>query len=290
MESVDLQQQLDEIGDQLKLAQAELKAHLAQVVWESQLRGDRTQKALAEYYESWGTLLEERSKLEMAIMERERLEATRQQNPRAVSKRQLDAAEFAERGQRSKVNMLDEALDKLKKRTELYEEKDLESNARISPQILRIETLQSALTRVRQRVSQGQIRAPVNGRVLKLLRLTGEFGDPTHPVMEVVEEGSVEVVLFLSQRRAIALARGKDVRVRVDPFHQPIPCRVERRGSRLETPPSNIERYYAKNERLIPVYLQARWPFGEPSACLGSEVKLAWHALSATRDNLDTTK
>jgi hypothetical protein len=47
--SLEREHRLDEVADQLRLAQAELGAQVSQLQWQSQLRGDRSQKALGEY-------------------------------------------------------------------------------------------------------------------------------------------------------------------------------------------------------------------------------------------------
>ena len=55
------EQRIAEAADELKLAQATLDAQVSELRWQSQLRGDRNQKALGEYYEMWGELLNQRS-------------------------------------------------------------------------------------------------------------------------------------------------------------------------------------------------------------------------------------
>src|SRR5262249_15722812 len=61
-----------------------------------------------------------------------------------------------------------------------------------------------------------------------------------------------------------SLAVDKEVSVTVDPYRDPLECKVVRVGDEFEPAPENIKRYYSEGQKLLPVILQpnddcARW-------------------------------
>lgn len=275
LENVQYQQRLAEVNDELKLAQAKLEAQVSQLRWQSQLRGDRNQKALSEYYELWGELLDQRSQLEQARTDLERLEAAQQKNSLAVSQKDLVHARFRVSGRREKVRKLAEAVEQLKKRVEIYEQFQDDATAQIRPEILYIENLQAELKRHRELVLQGQLRSPVNGTVVKVRRFAGDFAKLGETVIEIVEDNSLEPVLYVSQDRADKWRVDDEVTIQVEPGGQGVLCRVTRLGEQMEGAPANIERYYQKGEWLLPVYLKPEGTNAKGLRMyLGSEISL----------------
>ena len=274
LRKLELEHQLDSINDQLRVAQAELRAQATQLVWQSELRGDRSYKAWGEYYEAWGNLMQERAILDQVVADRDRHEGLRKQAAMAVSDRQLDDARFAVTGQRDKVGKLEQAVKKLEERAKLYEKRGDDVTAQMTPQLTSIETLQSELGRLRQRAQEGVIRSPVNGTVVRLHRFAGEVATPLEPAIEIVEDGSLEVAVYLSQRHAKQVELGSEFQVTIEPNDQTMACVVQRLGRRLEPAPDHIERHYAHNARLLPVI--ARPTHSLDHVYLGSEVKLSW--------------
>jgi multidrug resistance efflux pump len=276
LKRLELEHQLDAAHDELRVAQAELKAQAAQLIWQAELRGDRSYKACGEYYEAWGKLMHERALLDEATAERARQEAARQQHELAVSDRQLENARFSEAGQRAKVEKLEESVRQLQQRAEIYEKREADVAAQMNPQLTAIETLQSRLARLRERVSESVVRSPVNGRVIRLLRFAGEAADPMKPAIEIVEDGSLEVTLYLPQRYVTNLQVDNEIEVTIEPNDRTVTCVVERRGRQLEAAPAHIERHYAHNARLLPVMAKPKQSLEH--IYLGSEVKLSWQS------------
>lgn len=274
LRKLELEHQLDTINDKLRVAQAELKAQATQLIWQSELRGDRSYKAWGEYYEAWGKLKQEQAVLEEAVAERDRHELLSEQAAMAVSERQLDRLRFAEAGQRAKVEKLVESVEKLKQRAEMYEQRVDDVTAQMNPQLTSIETLQAELGRLRERADESVVRSPVNGHVVRLHRFAGEVTDPMEPAIEIVEDGSLEIAFYVSQRHAKNLELGSTVEVAIEPNDRTVTCIIERRERRLEPAPTHIERHYSHNARLLPVI--ARPAHALEHLYLGSEVKLSW--------------
>lgn len=289
-ESTRHQQQLAKVADELKLAQAKLEAQVSQLRWQSQLRGDRNQKALGEYYEMWGELLDQRSRLSQAETDLKRLQTTQRKNSLAVRQKDLDSAEFRVSGQRAKVEKLSDAVEQLKKRVEIFEQFQDDASAQIRPEILNIENLQAELKRLSQLVQQGHVCSPVNGTVVKVHCYAGDFSTASQPVMEIVEDHSLEPVLYVPQGHAGEWHVGDEVEVQVTPGQRQVVCTVIRLGDQMEHAPPNIERYYRKSETLLPVFLKPKRRSGNQSRlCLGSEVKLGRRWFHASGDDQPET-
>lgn len=279
------QQQLARVQDELKLAQAKLEAEVSQLRWQSQLRGDRSQKALSEYYELWGELLSQRSQLAQAKADLERLETTRRKNSLAVSQKELEHARYRFAGQQAKAEKLAEAVGQLKKRVEIYDQFQDDATAQMRPELLHIENLQAELKRLRELVQQGDVRSPVNGTVVKVHRFAGDYAKVAQPVIEIVEDNSLEPVLYLPQDRADKWRAGDGVKVRLSPGDHEVDCHVTRMGEQMEPAPSNIERYYRKGEKLLPIFLEPERKNGNRmKLLLGSEIKLDQRWIRALTD------
>jgi hypothetical protein len=224
----------------------------------------------------WGQLLHERSKLDQTAADLARYEATHSQNARAVSDKQLEAARFADTGQRAKVEKLATAVAEMKKRVDIYDESGQDGSAQFRPQLLRIEQLQAELTRIRQQLQQGEVRSPVSGRVVVVSCFAGEYADTTQPVVEIVEKGSLEAVLYVPQNRILDLEQATQIDLCIEPFSTTVSCRIERIGSRMSPAPPSVGRYYRSNERLLPIFLKPhRGKEAELFLRLGSEIRLA---------------
>jgi len=278
-----------ELTDQLRLAQAELSAQISRLQWESQLRTDRNRRALGEYYEVWGRLLAERSKLDQINAELERLDGMHSENALTVSQQQLESVRFGQQGQRDRVEKLESAVAEMKKRIGIYDEDNNTLTAQLQPPTLKIEQLRAELLRLREVMREGEIRSPVSGQIVKVLRYAGEYAEVSEPLAEIVEMGSLEAVLYVTQRRLASLENGQQVDVHVEPLDDTIRCNVTRIGQRMTSAPLNLARYYARDETLLPVYLK---PIegSEPKdgLRLGCEVKVSnspqwWSTWEGTR-------
>jgi HlyD family secretion protein len=92
--------------------------------------------------------------------------------------------------------------------------------------------------------------------VVKIHRLPGEHCPVSEPVLSILEEGSLQVVLYLPQGASTLLAVGETADLDVEPYPQPLACAVVRLGDRYEPAPEHIKRHYRADQKLLPVYLQ----------------------------------
>jgi multidrug resistance efflux pump len=274
LENVDLAQRVDRLGDELAMAQANLDAEISRLRWESHENADRSGRAVADYYEKWGELLHEQSELAQLQPSVERVEKLNEQ--RAVTQEEREKIRYEEYGQRQKVDKLITAVDELGERARRVGS-PVEESVQLKPRFVAIENLQSELGRLRELLDQGRLRSPVNGLVVTRFRFTGETARQLEPVLQVLEEGSLELVLYLQQKDADLFAVGSQTTLVVDPYPQQVACRVVRLGEQLEAAPESIRRYYRSGETLLPVYLEPRQEFTQWMALrVGGVVELPY--------------
>ncbi|MDA1053096.1 MAG: HlyD family efflux transporter periplasmic adaptor subunit [Planctomycetota bacterium] len=271
----ELDRQVDAKRDELRIAQATLDAQVSELRLQSQLRDDNQHRAVAEYYELWGQLLQEQSTLADMVAKLQRSENLSQQALVPVQK--LEELRHDEAGQRSKVEKLSEAVRKLGAIVEQSEARTEELHSQLKPFALRIESIQNEIIRLRESVSLGAIRAPVNGRVIKVHRFTGEYSDPEFPIFDVLVDGSVEAVLYVSQKDAGRFYEGKLLELEVPPAAVRAKCVVVRIADRYEPVPKNIEIHYRRDEKLLPIYARPLEGSNDTAALrLGGEVRLPY--------------
>ena len=103
------------------------------------------------------------------------------QGNEAIAAQQVEEINFAQSGQTARVEKLSLAVDQMKARVDRFSDTATEMESQVLPYLVRIQTLQRELKRLRQRAEQGHILAPVNGKIIKTRRFTGEFADPSQP-------------------------------------------------------------------------------------------------------------
>ncbi len=252
-ESLELNQRLEKLSDELKVSQAQLTAEVAE--WKLSLEVQREQDKLAsaQFYEMWGNLLQERSKLHELQAGVERAESLARQD--AISTEECEALRFRLEGQQAKVEKMKTAVTEMHSRVEDGNHADaLAESKSLQPQFARLEALQRDLERLRKQAHQGSIHAPVNGRVVRVTRHPGEYAGEADPILEILAEGSTEIIVYLEQRDAELLQVGQNFSVNVEPSRVEMKCRVTRLGESMVSAPQPLERYYAKNALLLPVH------------------------------------
>ncbi|HEV3004460.1 MAG TPA: HlyD family efflux transporter periplasmic adaptor subunit [Pirellulales bacterium] len=264
LDNLELRQRLAEAGDEMRIAQATLAAQVSQLHWQAQTHTDMTQKAAADYFDAWGKLLQEHAtltELELRLERVRKLEVTK-----VVTQEEQDHSTLAVEGQRERVNKLILAVEELRKRSKAASSRDDDGTAQLQPHVLRIEVLQAELVRLRDQLAQGTVRAPVDGVVVRRDCFSGEHAAAREPLLSILEEGSLEVVLYLNQDDGKLLALNDVLGVRVEPYDKPIRCQVTRLGTQLESAPQNIKRHYHSEQKLLPVYLTPTGPNGDVQA------------------------
>jgi multidrug resistance efflux pump len=273
LDNVVMRERLAQLEDEVRLAEADRAAELSRLKWQLLVSQDGRQRALSDYYETWGRLLQERAKLEVLARTLERSELLVQRD--AQSQQELDEVRFSEQGQREMVAKLAVAVDEQKRRADLATDATGDGFEQLRPKMIKIETLLSEMRRLRERLAEGQIRAPIDGLVVKRFRFTGENAAAREPLMSILEAGSLQVVLYVPQLLSKSFAPGDEITVVVDPHPERISCRVDRLGDQFEGAPESLQVYYRRNQSLLPVYLRPDPTAAAPMALrLGCLVKL----------------
>jgi multidrug resistance efflux pump len=273
VDNLELSQRFERLGDELKIAQANLEAEVAKLKWQVAFNIDHGQGALATYYETAGKLLQEQAKLDelSSMLPRAKILAAH----KAVPQQELDQIVFQQQGLEQKIAKLKESLLELKKRADLARVL-LEKGAGLSqgqsddgyeqlkPSLAHIEALHADRARIQKRLAQSQLCAPANGLVVKIHHFAGENCKASEPLLSVLEDGSLQVVLYLPQQGSTSFAVGEEINVLVEPHAQLLICAVARLGDRYEAAPENIKRHFHADQKLLPIYLQpkdepARW-------------------------------
>jgi HlyD family secretion protein len=265
VDSIELRHRHAQLQGELRVAQASLAAESAKLKWQSAFNLDQGRGAKAAYYETWGNLLREEAVLDELRTQLRRAERLRPS--RAISDQEWDQLRSSIRGQLGKLDKLKEVLAEHKQRAEQADallkkgpdpSTGLEDTGldQLRPFAARIEALQGEVSRVQDRLDAGQVRAPANGLVVKVLRFAGERCKQGEPIVSLLEEGSLRVVLYMPQRSSTLLAPGYEVKLTLDPYPQPLPCHVQRLGDQFEPAPEHIKRHYREGQRLLPVHLQ----------------------------------
>lgn len=273
VDNIELRQRHAQLGDELRMAQAALEGETARLKWQSAFGIDQGNGAMTNYYQAWGNLLRDQAKLDDLRIQLRRGEILWES--RAIAKQELDQLRYATEGQSKLVAKLKESLAELKERATQADallKKNAKLNAglqetgyeQLKPQLSKIEALQAERSRIQERLDKGQVRTPASGLVVKVLHFPGERCKAGEPIVSMLEEGSLEVVLYMPQDSSGVLAAGEEVKVSLDPYPEPLTCRVLRLGDQFEPAPEHIKRHYREGQRLLPVYLQpsseaSRW-------------------------------
>jgi multidrug resistance efflux pump len=267
LENTELRRRRAQLDDELRLAQAALDAETARLKWQAAFHLDQSENALARYYETWGELLQQQALLDRLQSDADRVVALQARN--AASKQEVDQVVFDIKGQEQKLAKLRSALAERKRRAELTEgllaTRDASSPGlmgdgadQLKPSLARIDALRADRARLDQRLAEGRLCAPTNGLVIKITRFAGERCVPAEPLLALLEEGSLQVVLYLPQRSSASLAVGDEINVRVDPYPEPLTCTLLQVAERYETAPESIKRHYAAGQPLLPAVFQPR--------------------------------
>ncbi len=281
VENLAMRHRVDEIKGELDLERAKLTAQISRLKWEAERVKDEDELVKADYYEKWSELL-----WEQAI-----LTDLEQQVQRAIKLKKHDA--FAEEkfksltsklvGQEQRIAALSHAVGSLKDRTINDQSSDAAVDDQVQPTLVRIENLQAELERTRQVLAQGEVRCPINARVARIKRLSGEHALAAENIVELMVEGTVEIVLFVPQKKIDHWVAGDQIDVMVQPYQSPIRCEIKHFGPEMQPAPPSIMRHYAADEALLPVVMRPLDPRHTDQMVIGSTVRLPRIALSSKR-------
>lgn len=275
VDNLELQRQHAKLGDEIRIEQAAMEAAVADIRLETQLRTDQQLRVQADYWELYSTFLFEQYELVVLTDRRVRLEALVKIDRTPITAAELRASRAKETGQRDKLDKLCQAVQELKRRADEFPLDREYDRDRLRPHQRRLEQLQSQLNQSRELLRRGEIRAPDSGRILKVRRFAGEFTPEGESAFEILVDGSLGATLYVPQGDSAWYQPGKVLDVAIVPNRQLTRCEVVRIGDQLEPPPKNLEPYYRKDQRLLPVTMRPVRGNSEPEILkLGAEVGL----------------
>lgn len=273
--NIEMEHRLQTLDDELRYAQAKVDAEASKIRFHFSDRSDREQKALAEYLESQGNLLAERTVL--SELEQRLKRSTRLQRAGSMSKQAYDELFFKCTGQRLKVEKLEKAVDVLRERSENSDDTKESKSSQLDPLLVKIQQIQSERERLRARIDMGRIVAPVSGRITMRALLTGESIRQGETIVEILEDNSAEATLYVPQTYTDEFKVGAKIMLALEPFETKVPCVVKRIGSQFKPAPGSIERFYQKQQHLLPVYLVPVSDYREEFAMrINGTVKLSY--------------
>lgn len=265
MESMEMRQRLSALGDALVSAQADLEAEAAKLKWQAAFHVDQSKSGKARYYEMWGQYLAEQKNLEKIGAELKINQ--RLYDKHAIAPFELERTRLDYTGQWQKLQKLKTALEESKvyadvggvllaKLGDLGESLFEDGQDQLKPKLAKIEALKAERTRLEQYLAKGRIVAPSNGLIVKLHHFAGEHATPTDALVSFLEEGSLQVVLYVSQASSDSYRPGNELDMVLDPYPERFQGTITRLGDQLEAAPEQIKRHYAAGQRLLPVYVQ----------------------------------
>ena len=268
----ELDASIDRLGDEIRSAQAELDAQVALLAVAAHNRRDENQKIRANYYDLKGQLLSEESKL--ASLESKLALRLQLLKSGTVSNEEIDSTRYIIQGLNDKIEHLQQAVHTLEERLEESDETSIDEAA-LAPSLAKIEQFQAEIRRLRERQLQGTLRAPSGGTVMSISRHAGERVRQEDPFIELLQDGSIELVIFVQQDQASTFAVGQTIDAVVAPLDQQLSCEVVRIGDRYEKPVYQIQSHYRRAENLLPVHLRPLTDLSsETPLRLGSVVRI----------------
>lgn len=249
----DLELRLGRLDDQLRLTQAKLEAEIATTQWRAAQALIESHEAAAEYRDKWAEVRERQVRWRRALQHRERLAGMIEKKTATLD--ELEAAIADEHAQRDRLETLVEGLVSWQKRSQVAELQTQAGLNVLQPLMAEIHNLENEQARLRDELARGEVKAPVNGTVLKRHRFTGEGAEHLQTLFTILEEDSLEVVLYVPQQRIDEFSAQQTLHIALPPFRDQLACRVARLGNEIVSPPPQLQRHYAHQAKLLPVHL-----------------------------------
>ncbi len=289
LSNLEMQHELEALNDELKMTQAQLDAQMTKIKFDVQDKSERSQKAMAEYLQASGELQSEKAAFQDINKQLDR--AARLLKNKNISRSEYEKLYYTYVGQKRKIERLEQAVEVLRARSETPTDPQLNGSSQLKPLLAKIERTQAEMARLRTRIDQGQVRAPVSGRVTKRFSLTGESVRQSETVIEILEDNSIEAVLYVPQEMTDEFQVGKQIEIQLEPYQYPMSCTVRRLGERFEPAPVSISRYYTSQQYLLPVYLTPNAEFNQLMAMkIHGTVKRPYEWDKSLKKSMDQVK
>ena len=248
---LEYEHKLTRIADELRVTEATLHAEIARVQWQSHVQETEMTKSMADFFEGAGQVHETSGVLGVIRNELARTQALVKSE--AAKELDLKNQTVQEQAQTDKLVSIQKALKVLKERAETAASIPRLGTEQVGPLVAKIDLLLNEADRIREWIAQGELKAPVNGRVLYRYHPAGECVKSHEPLFSVMEDASLEIELFLPQEMTADFKIGDEIKLKIEPFKELVPCQVTHIGAEHRQPPANIEVFYRKAVKLLPV-------------------------------------
>ncbi len=291
LENHDLERERIKLRGDMAIALASLQVKIAEIDSFQQGRAAESLEREAEYYKRLGELHNKQAKLV-------ELKHTYEQNLRlkesnAISDSEAILVQTSYEGLAAEITELESSLQKL--RESVIDADQLSTSSLVQSELARLRSLQADMEKLCSFETAGEIRAPAAGRIIRRAHFTGEYVRPSDIVFELLEEGSLAAVLYVTQARGNQFQPGQVVDLMVQPYADPQSFVVSRIGERMVHPPISINRYYRTNQILLPVHVVPTTQTLSSSrhellSWIGAEVALPTFGATRTTEQMPTNQ
>lgn len=281
VDAIELQMNMRKIRGELQVALSNLNVRMAEVRDRSH---DRTAERIdrrAEYFKLLSEFHDKQAKLEEFSKTFEAYQTLKRSN--SISEAEFLSSKSAHDGLRLQIDDLQSAISTLKPFANPTD--DEPANDFLQTEQTRVQEIQAELAEVQNLLDASRVVAPVSGRVIKRKCHAGEHVDPTQPMIELLQAGSVEGVVYLPQDRANLLNVGDSISMVVVPLGTRQTFRVDRISPELSSPPQALQSNYRAFKTLAQVHaipvdvfsVKAKTPVSQThdlSSWIGAELAL----------------
>jgi hypothetical protein len=247
----ELEFQRQQASRHLQVAISDLQIRLADLASRNREQQTAEVDRRVRYYELLGQLHQREAELEHHQNTYRNIQKLKRQD--AIANSEFIASKTSAEGSQSLVDDLTAAI-RLLESTDGQLPPVACMDGLLRAEKSRIAELQSQLKSIDVLLHEKIIRAPVAGRILKRLAQAGEQVPANTPILELVESGTVEAVVYLPQRKASTLAIGDEIRLVVTPLGTLESFRIVRFAPEVIMPPESIKANYRAFKGLIRVY------------------------------------
>jgi HlyD family secretion protein len=298
--SLELTSEIARVQDDLRAARAELQSEVAKMALALQQQTDKSRDAWADFHLLQGDHQAAQAKLTEISSRLARLEPLVQDA--VISAQEIVSIRFELEAQQAIVEHHGEALEARRNRAN-DSEQTAATDMHLKPFFTRIELLLDQLSRLSSRQERGTITAPFAGRVLEIHALVSEYVKHDSPIIEILQDETLEVVIQVKQRDACKFTRGQIAEVKVPSYAKSLQCRVDRIGLRYNAFYQQAPTVHPESKNTLSIHLiplkqsdMAKLPVGavvrlvriepasagEPSTAqhVSSELPAATHAVA----------
>ena len=248
----ELLQQIDRTRDELRVALAAVAAETIRASREDEAQVARQRGSLADYFRFRTQLIEAETSWQERSDEFARQRGLVARGAAAAA--DVDRLSTQMSGLQETIDQLREAIDGLQPDPSPAGQQPA-IDPMVGPQLAHVDELRRELGRLREQLSLCELRAPCDGLVVRQHHYSGETVAAAEPIVELAEQGSEHIALYVPQRLATKLQIGSEVNLNIVALRNQLPCHVWRFDPALQPAPAGLARYYNQHERLVVVRL-----------------------------------